>query len=517
MTSPHTTRDDALARSERVFRLALEATGSLGYEWNVDTGDVEWFGGIEQALGLEPGRLPRTLAGWQAVIHPDDHDGVMTTMMAAVHARRPFDIDYRVLRADGQVRYWREHGAALDDDGPHTIIVGACMDVTDQQRVEEQLRQSQKLEAVGLLAGGIAHDFNNLLSVIQGYGELLRDEFTHQPSSVELVDEVLHAVRRASTLTRQLLTFSRRQVLKPRVLDVRTVMHDMHGLLQRVIGEDLQLEVCVADDTPNVLADLGQLEQVIMNLAVNARDAMARGGLVELRTGATDGGWMFLEVCDTGVGITPDVQSRMFEPFFTTKPSGRGTGLGLSTVHGIVHQSGGRIVVQSEPGVGSTFRVELPPIAEHAVDTAREAPAPRPVESGRLVLLVEDEPVVAALIRRLLRDLGYEVLVANAVPEALAILAEIPRTVDLVITDMIMPGGSGRDLADQLAVTHPAVPVLFMSGYTADMLDRHGGGLSPHMAFLEKPFTLDTLSRAVRDTIANGPVSPAGRPASTAS
>ncbi len=507
MTDPDPQDFVFTAHDEQVYRLALHATGSLGYIWNVSSGAVEWFGDIESALGLEATQLPRTLAGWQAVIHPEDHDNVMSLMMQAVKAGRSFDLAYRVLRGDGQVRFWRERGSPyVDDVIASQVVVGACTDVTAQQHTEAQLRQAQKLEAVGLLAGGIAHDFNNLLSVIQGYGELLREEFSEHASGVELVDEVLHAVRRASSLTRQLLTFSRRQVLQPRVLNVQAVLRDMTGLLRRVIGEDLLLALHTDDDTPDINADLGQIEQVIMNLVVNARDAMDRGGEVELRTGRCANGWAFIEVCDTGAGIPEHVQARMFEPFFTTKPSGRGTGLGLSTVHGIVHQSGGTIQVDSTLGKGSTFRIELPPATASEVVASHPTPASAAAVRGQLILLVEDEPIVAALLRRLLRDLGYEVLVANAVPEAISVLGRSQRFPDLVITDMIMPGGSGRDLADHLAVSHPAVPVLFMSGYTADMLDRHGGGISPHMAFLEKPFTLDTLARAVRDTIARGPV-----------
>ena len=506
VTPAKSTPNEVLSRSERVARIALDATGSLGYEWHVASGFVEWFGDIEHALGLEAGSLPRTFSGWAAVIHEDDHDRVTSTMMAAVNARESFDISYRVRRADGEVRHWRERGRPLDDvidqgDDASLVIVGACSDVTSQQHAEDQLRQSQKLEAVGLLAGGIAHDFNNLLSVIQGYGELLRDEFTEDDDGAELVDEVLHAVRRASSLTRQLLTFSRRQVLQARVLDVRIVLTDMTGLLQRVIGEDLRILLHAGDDTPLVFADQGQLEQVIMNLAVNARDAMARGGEVHLRTGRTSDGWALIEVRDTGAGIPPEVQERMFEPFFTTKPAGRGTGLGLSTVHGIVHQSGGRISVHSVLGTGTTFRVEFPPASGVTVPVKTPTPLSSQTIRGQLILLVEDEPIVASLIRRLLRDLGYDVLMANSVPEATSVLRDSARTPDLVITDMIMPGGSGRDLADQLAVTHPGMPVLFMSGYTSDMLDRHGGGVSPQMAFLEKPFTLETLARAVRDAM----------------
>lgn len=507
MTPSPARRDDAIARSEQVFRLALSATGSLCYEWDVASGRVDWFGDIEDALGLESGRLPRTLAGWQAVIHPDDHDHVMSTMMAAVHARQRFDIHYRVLRADGQLRYWREQGAPLDDEtATSPVIVGACTDMTEQQRTDEQRRQSQKLEAVGLLAGGIAHDFNNLLSVIQGYGELLRDEFEDHEPGAGLVDEVMHATRRASTLTRQLLTFSRRQVLQPRTIDLCVIVHTMHELLHRVIGEDVTLTLHADPDTPHVHADPGQVEQVIMNLVVNARDAMISGGTLELRTGRTRAGRALLEVRDSGSGIPRDVLPRIFEPFFTTKPAGRGTGLGLSTVHGIVLQSGGTIAVESEEGTGSVFRIELPAATSPEIVVAAATPRSIDAVGGELVLLVEDEPVVAALIRRLLRDVGYDVLISSSMADALTEIARAPRPVDLVITDMIMPGGSGRDLADELARTHPQVPVLFMSGYTADMLNRHGGGLSPGMAFLEKPFTQDTLTRAVRDTIARGPL-----------
>jgi PAS domain S-box-containing protein len=511
MTFSEARRDDALVRSEQVFRLALSATGSLGYEWNVGTDRVDWFGDVEGALGLEPSRLPRTLAGWQAVIHPDDLDRVMSTMMAAVNAGARFDVTYRVLRADGQIRTWRDQGAPLDDAGAtHPVIVGACTDVTEQLRTEELLRQSQKLEAVGLLAGGIAHDFNNVLSVIQGYGELLRDEFDDDEPGAELVDVVMQATRRASTLTQQLLTFSRRQLLQPGTLDLRAVVTAMQGVLRHVLGDELTLTMHAEPDTPLVHVDLGQLEEIVMNLAVNAREAMHPGGTLQLHTGRTDRGWAFLEVRDNGRGIAPEVLARIFEPFYSTKTSGRGAGLGLSTVHGIVHQSGGTIAVQSTVGMGSTFRVELPPVASHAPGAEPpvvSAPASQSsaVGTGELILLVDDEPVVATLIQRLLRDVGYEVLLAGSMTDALRELAGATRAVDLVLTDMIMPGGSGHELAAQLALTHPHVPVLFMSGHTAEMLQRRGGGLRAEMAFLKKPFTQATLVDAVRATIARGP------------
>ncbi len=491
-----------------MLQLALESTNSHGYAWDTISDDLTWLGDATsahpgQALGLD--RLPNTRAELQARLHPDDRPDVEAALTAALAAREPFQLTYRVLGTGDSMRFWLDRGRPLPSTGDAPLtIVGSFSDVTEQHAVQSQLLQSQKLDAVELLAGGIAHDFNNLLSVIQGYGELLRDEFSASAPGLELLDEVLHAVRRATSLTRQLLIFSRRQVVHPQLLDVRDVVQGMYTLLERLLGEDLRLELHLPASMPRVFADPGQLEQVIINLAVNARDAMAHGGTIQLRLGETSQGWAFLEVRDTGTGIPADVQTRMFEPFFTTKPSGSGTGLGLSTVHGIVHQSGGTIVVDSEPGVGTTLRVELPPSSTEGTAAAppTETTTPRTDRmSGELILVVEDEPVMAALVRRLLRNLGYDVMLANSVPEALFELSQLEQAPDLVITDMIMPGGTGRELAASLATSHPGVPVLFMSGHTEDALARHGGGRSAGMAFLEKPFTQDALARAVRSSI----------------
>jgi PAS domain S-box-containing protein len=388
---------------------------------------------------------------------------------------------------------------------------------------EEQLRQAQKMEAVGQLAGGVAHDFNNLLTVISGYGRIARQRVGVGPGSDELV-EIAHATDRAAQLTQQLLAFSRRQVLEPTVLDLGEVARTLTPMLGRLIGEDVQMAMLAEENLPSVLADRGQMSQIIVNLAVNARDAMPTGGTLTIETRAVDvgpgstpdgqpvepGRYVCMTVSDTGVGMEPEVLERAFEPFFTTKEAGEGTGLGLSTVHGIVTQSGGYLTVKSVPGLGTSFTILLPPVEAPAEAPAPVEPrAPEAIAGTETVLLCEDEDAVRRLTERALRSGGYEVLVAARPSEALEIEATHPRPIHVLVTDVIMPEMSGPELAERLRVKRPELRTLFVSGYAAETLQRRGG-LPAGSAFLAKPFEPEVLLGGLRDLL-DQPAGVAGR------
>jgi two-component system cell cycle sensor histidine kinase/response regulator CckA len=385
-------------------------------------------------------------------------------------------------------------------------------DITERKRLEEQLRQSQKMEAIGRLAGGVAHDFNNLLNVIIGYAEILKRKLPADNAQRRNLEEILKASDRAATLTRQLLAFSRKQVLQPRDMDLNLIVSDMDKMLRRLIGEHIQLATSLGTNVGLVRADPGQIEQVIMNLAVNARDAMPAGGTLVIETAEVEvsasaaqtgaelepGTYVLLSVGDTGHGMDPHTLSRIFEPFFTTKELGRGTGLGLSTVYGIVQQSGGHVNVSSTPGRGTSFNVYLPRVAA-AGQPAHDVPAQTPVVrvAAETVLLVEDEGALREVVCEVLEDAGYTVIPASHGEDALAKVDAQLGTIDLLLTDVVMPGISGRQLAEQLHLARPGTRVLYMSGYTQDAIG-HYGVLDAGTHFLPKPFTADALLQKVR-------------------
>jgi PAS domain S-box-containing protein len=410
------------------------------------------------------------------------------------------------------------------DDEPCIIAVG--QDISESRRLEEQFRQAQKMEAVGRLAGGVDHDFNNLLTIINGYGQLAYDMIPAGESSRELIHEIRLAGERAASLTRQLLAFSRQQIVMPRILDLMTVVADTEKMLRRLIGEDIRLNVVAQPNLWLVKADPGQVEQVLMNLAVNARDAMPRGGnlTIELgnvrldenyaRThpGVAAGRYVQLSVSDSGCGMDAATKARIFEPFFTTKGD-KGTGLGLATIYGIVKQAAGHVDVYSEPGRGATFKVYLPQTKEGG-PLYKSAPGLAALPGGNeTILLVEDEDGVRSLSRRVLQSCGYTVLEARDGAEAVELGRQHPQTIDLLLTDVVMPKIGGRELADKLVGVHPEMKVLFVSGYADDAVVRHGA-LEAEMAFLQKPFAPASLAVKVRDVLdqpahanlVNGPV-----------
>jgi PAS domain S-box-containing protein len=400
-------------------------------------------------------------------------------------------------------------GAAFDADQRSFLRAVASVLAMAAERVaaEEQLRQAQKMEAVGQLAGGIAHDFNNLLTVISGYGAIAQARIGAGPGAEEL-KEIAHATERAAQVTRQLLAFSRRQVLEPTLLDLNEVARGLAPMLGRLIGEDVAIAMLTDDRLAPVVADRGQLAQVILNLAVNARDAMPAGGTLTIETRMLEDGQVGLIVSDTGVGMEPAVVEHAFEPFFTTKEAGHGTGLGLATVHGIVEQSGGRVSVQSEPGFGTSLTVSLPP-AEPTARAGGDAAADRSADLAgtETVLLCEDDESVRRLIEHVLTAHGYRVLVAAVPSEALQLAAAHLESIDVLLSDVVMPEMPGTELAERLQALRPGLRTLFVSGYTAEAL-RTRGGLPEWSAFVEKPFEAAALLRTLRSLLDQGARAP---------
>ncbi len=500
-----------VARTES-FALVMTAHVSLDGRW------LKVPPGLCALLGTSEEELLGAAVG--AVIHPDHLAHAETQRRRLVGGdARSADLETRFVRRDGRaVWVYLNSSVVQDATGAPLYLLTYLRDVTERKTLEEQLRQAQKMEAVGQLAGGIAHDFNNLLTAIIGSGELLLRELDPaDPARLDLI-EINRAAHRAAGLTRQLLAFSRKQVLQPRLLKVNDVVTELTALLRRVIGEHVELRLDLEPALGPVLADPGQLEQVITNLAVNGRDAMPDGGVLTIRTGNLDDGpvsgsgpegdllgpHVALAVSDTGIGMDERTRARLFEPFFTTKEMGRGTGLGLATVYGIVRQSGGQIRVHTQPNQGTTFTVYLPRaegVPAAAGETAAGAEAPGGTGT---VLVVEDEESVRSLACRVLRGKGYRVIEAASADVALALLGADPGPVDLLLTDVVMPGISGPVLAQRLIRQYPRLRVLYMSGYAEEAIERRGT-LPAGGELLEKPFTGDQLARRVRQAI-SGPV-----------
>ena len=470
--------------------------------------------GYETLWGRPCQSLYDSPQSWLEAVHPEDRDRVLRAALTR-QANGAYDEEYRIIRPDHTVRWIRDRAFPVRDAAGRVIrIVGLAEDITERRQLELQLRQAQKMEAIGHLAGGVAHDFNNLIAIISGYSELLAMELPPEDSRRDFVHEIARAGERGAALTRQLLAFSRQQVLEPRVLDLNAVVTEAEKMLPRLIGEDVRLITTLAPDLSRVRADLGQLNQVILNLAVNARDAMPQGGQllietreIELHSGYAQarselrpGRYVVLAVSDTGCGMTPEVPARAFEPFFPTKGEGKGTGLGLSVVHGIVKQSGGHVSVDSFPGVGTTFKIYLPALEGSAAGASAGVPAPPPQGHGEVILVVEDEEAVRTLTVLMLETLGYRVLEAANGQEALRLVTGSREAVELLLTDVVMPGLSGRELAEALRRRHPDLKVLFQSGYTGEVVARHGL-LQADVALLQKPLTLDALAKKVREVL----------------
>jgi PAS domain S-box-containing protein len=513
--------EEALRRSEEYFRslienatdpiVVLDAAGTVLYESPA----------LEKVLGWGP--QDRVGRSGLDLLPEDDRPELIQKVQRLL--REPGRTDLIETRARHRDGSWRSIEAVaksrLDADGKATIVINV-RDLTDRKDLEAQLNQAQKMEAIGRLAGGVAHDFNNLTTAILGYSELMLRRLPADDPLRRHVNEVTRAAERAAALTCQLLAFSRKQLLQPRVLDLGEVLERSRGLLERLIGEDVELVTRAAPGVGRVRADPVQLDQVILNLAVNARDAMPRGGRLVLEASNADldedyahehvtvrpGRYVMLAVSDTGQGMDKQTQERIFEPFFTTKDKGKGTGLGLSTVYGIVQQSGGYVWVYSEVGRGTTFKIYLP-LVEDAADEEAPAsePAPARAAASEMLLLVEDEGSVRELLRELLESAGYSVLEASRPAEALELARAHSGPIQLLITDVVMPEMTGPDLAHRVAEIRPGLRMLFLSGYTEGVVaDKGLIGEGAH--FLQKPFTTDALEAKVREVL-DGPAPPA--------
>lgn len=476
-----------------------------------------WSDECYRIFGLEPGSVTITTEFFLSRVHPDDREALLEATKRGVAEHTGISLVHRIVLPDGAIRYIQEQSRLILDErtGQPLKLIGTAHDITErreaeeaQSRLEAQLRQAQRLESIGRLAGGVAHDFNNLLTVIRGYCEFLLAELPAADPLREDVIQIQQASDRATTLTRQLLAFGRKQILAPTVLDLNALISQIRKMLERVIGEDITLTTTLQPDLWSVTADPGQLEQVLLNLVVNARDAMPTGGRLTIEThnrpAAPDTPEaepsVLVIVADTGIGMDDHVRAQIFEPFFTTKGPGQGTGLGLATAYGIVTQSGGTISVESAPGKGATFTIALPASESQPRKGERSRHAGTALGGRETILLVEDDGQVRRLARLALQEKGYIVLEARDGPEALALAERHVGPIHLLLTDVVMPQLSGRALAEQLAVRLPRLKVLFTSGYTDDTVIRHGL-LSADVTFLAKPFSPSTLAVKVREVL----------------
>ena len=506
----------ALSQSQERLRQALDAARMGIWVWSVEDNTLSWDENLRQLYGLGPHDQVSTYEEFLDRVHPQDREFVRESVRRVLQDSGDLNYEFRVVLPDGRVRWISDQGEVRrDDQGRPIHLTGVCTDVTDRRMAEERLRQAHRMESVGRLAGGVAHEANNQMSVVLGAAHFILKRHD-VPEAVRADAEFIQkAAERTAAVTAQLLAFSRRQILKPEVLDLNALVTRWEPVLRRIMGEDCGVILRLSPVIGPVRADPGQLEQVLLNLALNARDAMPRGGTITLETFQTEvnetyarvksgtavrpGKYVVLALSDTGHGMDKETMNHVFEPFFTTKGVGQGTGLGLSTVYGIVKQSDGYVWAYSEPGQGTTFKIYLP-LRREAVTTAAETQPPVAARTGEKILVVENEAAVRFMIRRTLQDAGYTVFDAGSAGEALDLVSRGGDTIDLLLTDVVMPGDSGRELADEVVKRVPGLPVLFTSGYTDGEIERRGL-LKPGAAFIQKPLTPAALVRAVRERL----------------
>jgi signal transduction histidine kinase/ActR/RegA family two-component response regulator len=480
-----------------------EHDGSARLTWSAETYRI---------FAVAPGGFAGTIDGFRAFVHPDDLEIVQRASEVARSGGAPYDVEHRIIRRDGTERWVHERADVVrGTDGTAIRMIGTVQDITERRQLEEQLRQAQKLEAIGRLAGGVAHDLNNALTAIVGYTELALGALASDHAARPDVEEIRRAAERAESVTRQLLAFSRKQLLEPRVFSLQETIATLQRMLERLLGPAITLTTTTAPDLPPVYGDPGQIQQALVNLAVNARDAMPDGG--QLTVHATRvrideahargqpplvaGDYVEIAVADTGPGMSVETQRHIFEPFFTTKGVGKGTGLGLAMVYGTVKQSGGFIFVDSQEGRGTTFRLYFPPAA--AQPPSRPPTSAHTTVDSTTILVVDDEPVVRTLVVSTLKREGYRVLDAESGADALRLAASAPGRIDVLLTDASMPVMNGAELATHLARTRRGLKVLVMSGYSADPVAVEG--LCEPVALLAKPFTPADLKRKIREVL----------------
>jgi PAS domain S-box-containing protein len=501
------------AEKETLLRVTGHAARLGGWTIELPEGRVAWSDEVCAILEVPAGTVP-SLAAAIDLYPPEFRETIRTKIEDCAREGTSFDLELQIITALGRRIWVRAIGnAQRDASGAITSLSGAFQDIDERRKLQDQLRQTQKMEAVGRLAGGVAHDFNNLLTVIVSYADLSLENLKPGDPLREDLAGIREAGHRATELTRQLLAFSRQQVLRPRVVNLNDIISGMQAMLPRLLGEDIELTAIAAPGLGFILADPGQIEQVVMNLAVNARDAMPDGGKLTIATsnvvldeahvgghiGRATGSFVMLTMTDTGAGMSSETRARMFEPFFTTKEKGKGTGLGLATVFGIVEQSGGYVDVYSEVDQGTAFKIYFPR-TDQVSSSSRPLRPPQLLRGSETILLVEDEEHVRAVACTILRRNGYTILEAANGGEAFLIAKDFAAKIDLLLTDVVMPRMNGRKLAEQIALERPAMKVLFASGYTDDAIVHHGV-LNAGVAFLQKPFTPDSLLRRVREVL----------------
>ncbi len=514
----HRRAEDELRESQSRLQLATQASNIGLWDWNFDTNEVYLSPEWKDQLGYADAEISNRLDEWQSRLHPDDRVGTLAALKAYLEEGGPanFETEFRLRHKNGSYRWIYTRAQLLRDGaGRPARLTGCHVDVTQHKQLEEQFRHVQKMEAIGQLAGGVAHDFNNLLTVIQGNASLLQDAKYLSEQDVGLIRQITGAAERAAGLTRQLLLFGRKQVLQPFSVNLNEVVGNLTKMLQRILGEDITFQSDFAPNLPPVRVDVGMIEQIILNLAVNARDAMPRGGQLRIRTameavgegyapaglGMAPGTCVCMEVRDTGCGIAPEHLPHIFEPFFTTKEVGKGTGLGLATVYSIVKQHRGEIEVASEVNQGTTFRICLPADTSPPVEP-KIAPADFKWPAGNeTILVVEDESAVRLLVSNQLQRCGYTVLSSPSGPAALPVWEQHKDSIQLLLTDVIMPGGmTGRELAERLRSEKPLLKVIYTSGYSTEVLGK-AVTLMEGFNFLQKPYQFAKLARAVRDCL----------------
>ncbi len=516
----------ALQESRQKYEGLINTLDGIVWEADAETFEFSFVSPhAEDILGYPVEKWLSQPRFWRNHVHPEDLQQAVETIAQARAQRRGYELEYRVVAANGQPVWLRDTVSVVQQDGQVTKLRGVMNDITQRKetehalrRSEAQLRQSQKMEAIGRLAGGIAHDFNNILTAITGYSGLLKKRMGEDHEMFREVEEINKAAQRAADLTSQLLAFSRQQVLQTKILNLNDVVDDMNRMVRRLIGEDVELVTQPGLDLGAVEADPGQINQVILNLAVNARDAMPDGGKLVIltqnvridaaeiegvRAGVEPGDYVVMSLSDTGTGMNDEVRAQLFEPFFSTKEKGKGTGLGLSTVYGIVKQSDGYITVETAVGEGTTFHVYLPRVENEATATEAVETAFAARSTGtETILLVEDDESVRELASEILAQSGYTVIEACNGVDALEIYNEKPGEVDMLVTDIVMPQMGGKELARQLVDASPDLKVLFLSGYTSAAIVEHGL-IDVERNFMQKPFTATDLSRKVRTLLDN--------------
>jgi PAS domain S-box-containing protein len=510
------TTDPAREYGERFFKELADFAPVMIWRSGTD-GLCDWFNKpwldfVGRTMEQEIGN------GWAENVHPDDFDRCLEIYLSSFKARKPFTMSYRLKRRDGAFREILDNGTAFSRDGAFAGYFGSCIDISDRTEIEKQLRQAQKMEAIGQLTGGVAHDFNNLLQVISGNLQLLAKDIPPQGQPRRRIQNAMAAVKRGSKLAGQLLSFARRQSLEPRALNLGRIVRGMDDLLQRALGEAIEIETVIGGGLWNTYVDPTQVETALLNLAVNARHAMAGRGKLTIEAGnarfddsyaakhveVTAGQYVMVRVTDTGCGMPPQVAERAFDPFFTTKAPGEGTGLGLSMVHGFVKQSGGHINIYSELGHGTTVRIYLPR-SRMREDEPIEIDGGPVVGGSEVILLVEDDENVRGITAEMLSDLGYRVLQARDADAAMTVI-ESGASIDLLFTDVVMPGALGaRELARQAQLRLPALQALFTSGYIDNAIV-HRGRLDDGVELLSKPYTQEELARKLRKIMATAPV-----------